>query len=128
VDTAAVSLTCDGVRVTSGTARPFQTLTNGGTLAVTTPIVRGREFYGTATYDPPSIAAGAYTSTTVSVQGAAVGDLIESISFNVGLAGIVVTGQVTGADTVTVWFYNTTASAVDLTSGTLRVMVRRRPY
>lgn len=83
------------------------------------------EFNGSATYDAPSIAAGGSTSTTVTATGAAVGDLVEAVSFGVSTAGLVVTAQVTAANTVTVWLYNPTAAAINLASTTLRVKVRK---
>lgn len=83
------------------------------------------EFNGSVTYDAPSIAAAGSTSTTVTATGAAVGDLVEAVSFGVSTAGLVVTAQVTAANTVTVWLYNPTAAAINLASTTVRVKVRK---
>lgn len=82
-------------------------------------------FNGSATYDAPSIAAAGSSSTTVTVTGAVVGDLVEGVSFGVSTAGLVVTAQVTAANTVTVWLYNPTAAAINLASTTLRVRVKK---
>lgn len=81
------------------------------------------EFVGSATYDPPSIANAAGASTTVTVTGAALGDFVTGVSFSLDLQGITVTAYVSAADTVTVRFHNGTGGALDLASGTLRVMV-----
>lgn len=80
---------------------------------------------GSATWDPASIAAGASTSTTVAVTGAAVGDYVRA-SFSLTLGGLVLTGYVSGANTVTVVLHNPTAGTVDLASGTVKVVVEKR--
>ena len=74
---------------------------------------------GTKTYDPGSIADGAYLSTTVTVTGAVLGDVAVA-SFSLSTAGLVVTANVTSTDTVTVCFFNKTGSPIDLLSGTLK--------
>lgn len=86
---------------------------------------RGGSFIGSATYDPPSLAAGATQTTTVTVTGAAVGDAVTSIAFSVANASITWTGSVTAADTVTVTMRNNSGGAIDLASGTLRVETSR---
>ena len=83
-------------------------------------------FYGQKTYDAPSIAAGAQTSTTVTVTGASVGDFVTAVALGVSPAGLTKTSEVTAADTVTVWLDNNTAGAIDLASTTLSVKVERR--
>lgn len=79
---------------------------------------------GSATYDPPSLAAGASTSTTVTVPSAILGDFVAAISFSSDQAGVEFSGYVSASNTVTVWLTNKTGSTVDLPSGTLRVKVR----
>jgi hypothetical protein len=79
---------------------------------------------GFAAYDPPSLAAGARTSTTVTVTGAALGDHVVSTSFSLDQQGVAFSGYVSAANTVTVWLENQSAATVDdLGSGTLRVKV-----
>jgi len=79
--------------------------------------------YGSATWDPASIAAGAQATTTITVSGAASGDLV-IVSFRQTIAnGLIVKAFVTAADTVTVYLDNTTAGAIDPGSGTVRVAV-----
>ena len=81
---------------------------------------------GSATYDAPSIAAGASASTTVTVGGAALGDYVERISLGLSSGGLTVTGYVSAANTVTVVLANLTGAAVDLASTTLAVDVRKK--
>ena len=72
------------------------------------------------TYDPPSIASGAAVTTTVTLAGAAVGDIVQA-AFSQYNADIEISAVVSAANTVTVKFKNTGAAAVDLASGTLTV-------
>jgi hypothetical protein len=83
----------------------------------------GATLTGSATYDPPSLAAGAQQSTTVTVTGAALGDFVE-VSFSLDLALTTMIGYVSAANTVTVVHRNGTGGAIDLASGTLRARVR----
>ncbi|MET0180511.1 MAG: hypothetical protein ABW194_08525 [Novosphingobium sp.] len=80
---------------------------------------------GSATWDPPSIAAGGRTSTTVTVPGAVLGDFVTGVSFGASTSGLTLSAQVTGVDTVTVWLANPTAAAVDLPAATVRVRVEK---
>jgi hypothetical protein len=79
---------------------------------------------GAATYDPASIADGAGLTTTVSVNGAQLGDYARA-SFSNDLQGLIVTAWVSAANTVSVRFQNETGAAIDLASGTLRANVTR---
>jgi hypothetical protein len=82
---------------------------------------------GTKVFDWASLASGATAlNTTVTVTGAALGDVVLGCSMSVAVpAGCFLQGQVTGADTVTVTLYNISGGAVDLASGTLRAVVAR---
>lgn len=80
------------------------------------------ELTGSTTWNPPSIATGSSSSTTVTVTGSAVGDYVIS-SFDQSLQGLQLTGYVSAANTVTAVLSNNTAGAVDLPSGTLRARV-----
>jgi hypothetical protein len=73
-----------------------------------------------ATYDPPSLAAGTGVTTTVGLTGAAMGNYV-TVGFSLDLQGITVTGYVSTANTVAVRFQNGTAGTIDLASGTLNV-------
>jgi len=76
------------------------------------------------TYDPPNLADGAGTTTTVTTTGAVLGDFALA-SFSLDLQGISVTSYVSAANTVSVRFQNESGGALDLGSGTLRVLVFR---
>jgi|SRR5689334_4393560 len=77
---------------------------------------------GSATYDPPSLADGAGTTTTVTCTGAALGGFAHA-SFSLDLQGIVVTAYVSATNTVSVRFQNESGGTLDLASGTLKVRV-----
>lgn len=80
--------------------------------------------YASATYDPPSLAAGTSTTTTVAVAGAELGDFVQT-SANITMT-LIVTGRVSAADTVTLTYVNPTAGAVDIGSHTAYVEVKKR--
>ncbi|MNQ04614.1 Pectate lyase superfamily protein [compost metagenome] len=81
-------------------------------------------FYGSATYDPPSLADGAGTTTIVTVTGAALGaGHYAQASFSNSVAGLTITADVTAANTVTVRFQNESGGILDLASGTLSAKV-----
>ncbi len=75
-----------------------------------------------ATWDPSSVAAGGTQSTTVTVSGAALGDFALA-SFSLDLSGLTLSSYVSATNTVTVVLTNLTGAAVNLSSGTLRVLV-----
>lgn len=83
-----------------------------------------RTLTNTKTWDPASIADGDNATTTVTVQGAELGDHAEA-SFSLSLALLQLTAYVSAANTVTVVLSNTTGGAIDLASGTLRATVRK---
>lgn len=77
------------------------------------------------TYDPPLLGDGSGVTTTVVVTGAAVGDFVTA-SFSQDLQGITLTAYAYQNDGVAVRFQNESGGAVDLASGTLRVIVQKR--
>lgn len=81
------------------------------------------EFFGSATYDPANLVDGAGATTTVTVTGAVLGDMVTGVSFSLDLQGITLTAYVSAADTVAVRFQNESGGAIDLASGTIRVRV-----
>ena len=83
-----------------------------------TPILK--HLSTTATWNPGSLAAGAQTSTTVTLAGAALGDEV-TCSFSLDLQLLQLTSYVSSANTITSILQNGTAGAIDLASGTLRV-------
>lgn len=89
------------------------------TLSTVFPLVT---ITGGKTYDPPSIAVGASTTTTVTVTGAIKGQFVVP-SFSLDLTGITLTAYVSSANTVTFVLANLTAAPVDLPQGTIAARV-----
>ena len=69
-----------------------------------------------------SLAAGAEVALDVTVPGAKLGDFAFA-SLGVDVADLIVTVNVTAANTATVLLANATAGAIDLASTTVRVKV-----
>jgi hypothetical protein len=88
--------------------------------------VGARFLTGSATWNPAATAAtqGARVSTTVTVTGAVAGDTCQAshTAFD-GSQAAFLDAHVTAADTVTVYLINTTAVAVDMATGTVKVVV-----
>lgn len=81
--------------------------------------------WGHVTWDPASLANDAVTQTTVTVTGAALGDMVE-VYPNINIDSLVLTAWVSSANTVTIQLANCRGGAFDLGSGTYRVRVRKR--
>jgi hypothetical protein len=111
------SLVSAAVPLSAGTAISYADTTMEDIL------VGAHRLRGSKTYDAPSVASGSQTTTTVTVTGAALGDRVRSIGLGISAGGLVVTGYVSAADTVTVVLSNLTGGAVDLASTTLSVEV-----
>ena len=79
----------------------------------------------TFTWDPPSIASGAVTSTTQTIDNADMGDWC-FISAEVDLQNIIATGYVSSSNTVTIQLFNPTASAIDLSSATWNLLILKK--
>lgn len=77
---------------------------------------------GSVTYDPPSLLTLAGATTTVTVTGAALGDIAIG-SFSLDLQGEQVTYYVSASNTCTARFFDATAGTLDLASGTLKCWV-----
>ena len=75
-----------------------------------------------ATWDPSTVSNGASTSTTVTVAGAALGDFC-LVSFSLDLQGAILTAYVSSANTVTVNLANLSGASLNLSSGTVKVLV-----
>ncbi|RWN78080.1 MAG: hypothetical protein EOS02_09985 [Mesorhizobium sp.] len=78
---------------------------------------------GSKTHDIADLAAGARETTTVTVTGAVVGDMVIAVSLGVDEAGLELDGKVTAADTATVDIDNETLANINPGSTTLRVAV-----
>jgi hypothetical protein len=74
------------------------------------------------TNDPANIGTQGWTSQEVTVVGAALGDFALA-SFSLDVQDLTVTADVTAADTVTVTFNNNTSGAINLTEGSIKVLV-----
>ena len=72
------------------------------------------------TFDPPSIPAGLSITTTITLTGVVVDDFVQA-SFTQYNANVEISAVVSAPNTVTVRFKNTSAAAINLTSGTLSV-------
>lgn len=105
----------------------YTSITAAGSLrcgnSSATPITDVRS--ATATLDFPSIAAGAVATLTITVTGAVAGDTVSLGAPATLEAGLMFTGIVTAANTVTVRVHNTTAGAIDPASATWRATVIR---
>lgn len=78
---------------------------------------------GSAVYDAASLADGAGVTSTITVTGAALGDYVIGLSCSVDLQGVLLTGYVSAANTVSFRLQNETTGAVDLASATYRAVV-----
>lgn len=129
-DTAAVSQ-CDRSRFTGNIVTTTSGLTTSGntnTVIVNNTVdseLAWADLKGSATVDPGNLVAGAGANSTVTVTGAAMGDVVVGVSFSSIQAGIMLTASVTAADTVTVRIRNDSGGAIDLASGTLRAYVNK---
>jgi hypothetical protein len=107
------------IRVASGTLTFAVNMTFSCRMENNPPYMEG-----SATFDPPSLADGAGQGTSVTVNGAAAGDLAEC-SFSLDLQGIGLWAEITGANAARVRFQNESGGTLDLGSGTVRVRARR---
>lgn len=108
-----------------GTGSVNVTAPGGGSLASTQIGVHSLgvgQAATTTTWDPGSIASGSEEVKEVTVSGAALGDFV-LVSFSLDVADLTLTAQVTAANTVTAQLSNNTGAAVNLGSGTLKVLV-----
>lgn len=85
-----------------------------------------RQLVGSVVWNPPSVADGAMTSTTITIGGCHVGDA-GLVSFNgSGLAaGVIFHAICAVQDIMTVTLFNKSGGALDLGSGTLTVHVQK---
>lgn len=125
-----------GIFITSGAGANFSLINNdvrGNTTAGISDgatgggkVVTGNNGYGygSATYDPPSLADGAGATTTVTVTGSVLGDRAWA-TFDKDLQGITLTAWVSTAGTVSVRFQNESGGVLDLASGSLRAGIER---
>lgn len=115
--------TADWVSVNGLTSVAF--FQNRGTVSgsdvIGAPVAK--HLSATATYDPPSVASGSQTSTTITVPGAAVGDTATCGHTTITADLWQMACYVSAADTVRVVLKNHSGGAIDAASGTLRADV-----
>lgn len=113
-----------GLRIinTAGTT-VFETGSDGATAIGDSGAEITRHLSGTVTWNPANTADAAFTSVTVTVTGATVGDTVTAGFSNTVPAGALLVGAVTVGNTVTVTLMNHTGAPLDLASGTLRADV-----
>lgn len=88
--------------------------------------VLARVLKGSATLDFPDTASGSSSSLTITVTGAATTDSGVSIQRdNANIAGTFYEADITGANTVTIFFHNFSGSNQNPASGTFRVVVTK---
>lgn len=78
---------------------------------------------GTATLDFPLVGAQSHQDQTMTVMGAALGDVVALEA--PGIAGVLFTAKVSAANTVTVRAHNYTSGAIDPASGTFKATIVR---
>lgn len=134
--TANITVTADASTLTNTTlaaAVVASSLTSVGTLTslvtnslrVATGAIITKILSATVVWDIPSTLTGAFASTTVTVTGAAVGDvvIISQMIGTSGSNGYIVNCYVSSADTVTIIYNNLSGSTQDPASATYRVIV-----
>lgn len=82
-----------------------------------------KQLYGSATWDPASLTTNSETSTTLTVTGAAVGDIVACGHTAVTADLLQLHCYVSAADTVRATLENISAGTIDVGSGTLKALV-----
>jgi hypothetical protein len=114
----------DVVGITAGGTETARFVSTGLSIGSGTPI--NKVLSATGILDFASTAADAVADLTVTVTGAAVGDVVDlGIPHGSTTATSTFSGWVSAADTVTVRFSHSAAGAEDPASGTFRVMVTK---
>jgi hypothetical protein len=75
--------------------------------------------------DFDSIADGESASDTITIPGVALGDMVIGVASSISAGGLVVTADVTAANTVTVRANNLSGGAINLGSATFTVVVAK---
>lgn len=82
-------------------------------------------FAATVALTPGAVTTGTTGTSTITVPGAAVGDVVD-VSAPVALGNVTVQGEVTAANTVTVKFANATAGSITPPASNYTAVVYRR--
>lgn len=81
---------------------------------------------GSITFDPPSLATGAFAAGTgITVIGAALGDAVELYP-PYDTDNVMYQGSVSAANTIKISLFNANSGTKDLPSGTWGVVIKRR--
>lgn len=80
-------------------------------------------FYYTGTIDVAGLDEAGGATSSITITGVALGDMVVGISAGVDLQDLNVTGYVQSANTVELKFSNVTVNSVDLASTTFEVIV-----
>jgi hypothetical protein len=88
----------------------------------------GQLLQASKVWDIGSVTGAAPASTTITVTGAALGDLVLVVSLSIDTGALVLTGRVSAADTVTVIASNPDSdlAGIDPASATLYVLVQKK--
>lgn len=113
--------TADWQNTNSGSAVSF--VNNRGTVSGSDVIgvASGKFLHGSATWNPPSLVSGDQAETTVTVTGAAVGDLCLAGHSTITSSLMVMSCIISATDTARVVINNRSGSTVDPASGTVTV-------
>jgi hypothetical protein len=103
----------------------ISTSSYAGEISGNMPTTAAAPLSGSTTWNPGDLADGVTESTTVTVTGAAVGDFVE-VSLGVALQNLILSGEVSAADTVTATLLNETGGNINLASSTLKAKVSKR--
>lgn len=87
----------------------------GGTITAEMSGIRGDRFDAAVIYNPPGLTDGSRDTTTITVTGAEMSDLVD-VSISTTTSGVNVFGYVSASNTVTVVFQNNTGGTVDIGS------------
>ncbi len=101
-------------------------ITNSGTITNNYSGITEGHLYGSATWDPGSLADGAGENKAITVTGAAIGDLVEGISIGVDTVGMILSGEVSASNTVRARLQNETGNTSDLASSTATAHVKKK--
>lgn len=122
--TRTVGITASSITNLRNDIGPNKFTAFGGTITAELSGIRNDRIDAAVTYNPPSLADGARDTTTVTVTGAAIGDMV-TVSTGASASGVLIYGFVSAANTVTVVFQNNTGGTVDLPSSALNIAVWR---
>lgn len=89
------------------------------------PLAYKRLWFVTATVDPASVATQVTGTDAITVNGVVLGDHVISKGFAVtgSEAAMAITAYVSAANTVTILYSNNTAGAIDLATGTVKLVI-----